>query len=92
MDRTEWHFGETPVNILVIAIAHKGMAFPVAWSTLSGAGSSGAGEQTDVLERFLKVVDSEDIEVVVADREFISVEWLRELPKPGYSVQHPASL
>ena len=61
MDRTEWHFGETPVNILVMAIAHKGMAFPVAWSTLSEAGSSGAGEQTDVLERFLKVVDSEEL-------------------------------
>jgi len=79
VDRTEWHFGETPVNILVMGIAHQGMAFPVAWSTLSGAGSSGAEEQTDVLERFLKVVDPEDVEVVTADREFISVEWLQEL-------------
>ena len=26
VDRTEWHFGETPVNILVMGIAHQGMA------------------------------------------------------------------
>jgi hypothetical protein len=38
-------------------------------------------EQTRVMERFLAVVDPEDIEVVVADREFISVQWLRHLRK-----------
>jgi len=79
IDRTEWHFGSEPVNVLVVGIAHEGMAFPVTWSALSGAGSSGAEAQARVMERFLEVVDPEDVEVVIADREFISVEWLRHL-------------
>ena len=29
LDRTEWHFGETPVNILMMGIAHEGIAFPM---------------------------------------------------------------
>ena len=45
IDRTEWHFGETGVNILMVGIAHEGMAFqgmafPVAWTALPSGGSS----------------------------------------------------
>jgi len=29
MDRTEWHFGAKPVNVLMIGVAYKGIAFPV---------------------------------------------------------------
>lgn len=83
VDRTEWHFGETAVNVLMIGIAHEGMAFPIAWSTLSGPGSTGAEAQTQVLAQFLSVVDSGDVQVVVADREFISAEWLRQLRERG---------
>jgi hypothetical protein len=84
IDRTEWHLGETPVNVLVVGIAHEGMAFPIAWSALSKAGSSGPSEQTRVMSRFLSVVDSSEIEVVVASgREFISVQWLRKLQNRG---------
>ena len=42
-------------------------------------GSSSAEEQCKALERFFAVVDPSDIEVVLADREFISAEWLRWL-------------
>lgn len=79
LDRTEWHFGETPVNILVMGIAHKGIAFPVAWKVLPKGGGSGAEMHIQVLERFLAIVDPESIKAVLADREFISVEWLTRL-------------
>lgn len=79
IDRTEWHFGSTPVNILMIGIAHKKMAFPVAWTALPSGGGSSASAHIDVLDRFLSVVDPGAIEVVMADREFISVTWLRRL-------------
>jgi hypothetical protein len=74
VDRTEWHFGSTPVNVLVIGIAQdgprapgarqKGMALPVAWMALPKAGSSSGAEQMQVLRRFLRVVAPEDIEAV----------------------------
>jgi hypothetical protein len=79
IDRTEWYFGETAVNILMVGIAHKGMSFPITWSALSSGGGSGAKAQTEVLERFLEVVDPDSIKVITADREFISVPWIRKL-------------
>jgi hypothetical protein len=63
----------------MVGIAHKGMAFPISWTVLPKEGSSSAEEQCKALERFFAVVDPSDIEVVLADREFISAEWLRWL-------------
>ncbi len=79
IDRTEWYFGETAVNILMVGIAHEGMAFPITWAALPSEGGSGAEAQTEVMERFLQVVDPDSIEVITADREFISVPWMRTL-------------
>jgi hypothetical protein len=83
VDRTEWYFGETPVNILVVGIVHEGMAFPIAWRALPSEGGSSAEAQTKVLERFLEVVEPESIKVITADREFISVPWMRKLEELG---------
>jgi len=83
VDRTEWYFGETSVNILMVGIIHEGMTFPIAWRALSSEGSSGADTQTEVLERFLEVVESESIKVITADREFISVPWMKRLEDLG---------
>lgn len=79
LDRTEWHFGETPVNVLMMGIAHKGVAFPVAWKVLPSGGGSGAKSHIEVLERFLAIVDPASIKAVLADREFISVDWMDHL-------------
>ena len=79
IDRTEWYFGETAVNVLMVGIAHEGMAFPITWAALPSEGGSGAEAQTEVLERFLEVVDTDSIEVITADREFISVLWMKRL-------------
>ena len=79
VDRTEWEFGETPVNVLVMGIVHEQMAFPVAWTALPSGGGSGTDDHICVLERFLQVVDPSVIEVVTADREFISAGWLKRL-------------
>lgn len=79
IDRTEWHFGQVPVNVLTVGIAHRGICFPIAWSVLPNGGASSADEQANVLERFLAVVDPSQIEAVLADREFISARRLRRL-------------
>ena len=79
LDRTEWHFGSAPVNVLMMGIAHKGVAFPVAWKVLPSGGGSGAKSHIEVLERFLSIIGPTSIEAVLADREFISVDWMRHL-------------
>ena len=79
LDRTEWHFGQTPVNVLMIGIAHRGIAFPVAWTALPKSGGSGSEEQIEVLDAALCALDAEEVEALTADREFISVSWLKRL-------------
>ena len=79
LDRTEWHFGSTPVNVLMIGIAHRGIAFPIAWTALPKGGGSGSEEQIEVLEAALCALDASDVEALTADREFISVPWLKRL-------------
>jgi hypothetical protein len=80
------------VNVLTIGIAHEdmheNMAVPITWNVSATDGSSAADGQIQVLERFLQVIDPSDIDVTVADREFISVAWLqalreREIPFAG---------
>jgi len=64
------------VNVLMVDIAHRGTAFPISWTVPPNRGSSSAEDRCEVLRRFFDVVDPEDIEVVVGNREFISTEWL----------------
>lgn len=75
-DRTEWHFGSTSVNVLMIGVAHEGIAFPISWTVLSHGGGSGAAEHIDLVDRFLEVVEPEQIRVLVADREFTGGDLL----------------
>ena len=79
LDRTEWHFGETAVNVLMIGIAEGGIAYPVAWSVLDHGGGSGADEHTELLDRFLQLVEPDELRALVADREFTGGGFLKAL-------------
>lgn len=58
IDRTEWHFGQTPVNVLAVGIGHDGMTIPVVWRALPSGGGSGQADHTDLLEQLLNVMFS----------------------------------
>jgi len=79
LDRTEWHFGQTAVNVLMIGIAEDGIAYPVVWSVLDHGGGSGADEHTELLDRFLRLVEPDELRVLVADREFTGSDFLKAL-------------
>jgi len=79
IDRTEWHFGQTPINVLMVGVAHYGIAFPIVWTALGHGGGSGAGEHVHVLDQFLRVVEREQVQALVADREFTGGDFLRAL-------------
>ena len=79
VDRTEWHFGQTAVNVLMIGVAYNGIAFPIAWTALGHGGGSGADEHAEVLDQFLRVVEPDQIRALVADREFTGSDFLEEL-------------
>ena len=81
VDRTNWRFGTCDINILVIAIAHRGVAFPIVWTFLDKRGNSSSGERIDLLQCFFELVAPKDVAFFLADREFIGVTWFNYLDK-----------
>ena len=81
VDRTNWQFGRCDINILVIAIAHRGVAFPIVWSFLEKRGNSSDDERIDLLQRLFELVKPRDLDFFLADREFIGVTWFNYLDK-----------
>jgi hypothetical protein len=79
MDRTNWKLGTATINILLLGIAHQGIAFPILWTLLSKAGNSNTTERIDLMNRFLRCFGVEKIDFFTADREFIGKEWFSYL-------------
>lgn len=75
MDRTNWKFGEFNINILMLGITYKGIAFPLIFSLLPKRGNSSWKERRKIMERFIRLFGAECIDCLVADREFIGKEW-----------------
>ena len=48
MDRTNWKFGVADINILVLAIVYKGVAFPLLFSMMPKFGNSSTQERIDL--------------------------------------------
>jgi len=79
LDRTDWYFGDTPLNVMVLGIAHKGAAFPVLWRVLEKKGCSDTAERIALLDEFLAVFGVTAIRYLCADREFIGQKWFSYL-------------
>ncbi len=76
MDRTNWKYGGKDVNYLVVSIAWQGASIPIAWTCLSkGGGNSNTQERIEIMERVLALIPAEQIDNLLADREFIGQEW-----------------
>ena len=81
MDRTNWEFGKTKINILVLGIAYKGIALPLYWKLLDKAGNSDTRERIEIVTRFIEQFGKANIIGILADREFIGDEWFGFLIK-----------
>ena len=79
LDRTTWSLGCCGVNILMLGVAYKGLAFPLMWTLLAKKGNSDTPERLELIDRLLSVLAVEKIDSVVADREFIGEDWFRGL-------------
>ena len=79
LDRTNWKWGKTPINILMLSIAYKGISIPFFWSILDLEGNSCVEDRKQLFLRAFKKFPTEKIEVFVADREFAGKEWFKFL-------------
>ncbi|MEL6972401.1 MAG: hypothetical protein AAFO02_19700, partial [Bacteroidota bacterium] len=82
MDRTNWKFGRTNINILTIGISWRGTAIPLVWKLLDKRGLSNTDERLDLLDELLTILLPEQcakIRYVLMDREFGSRDWITAL-------------
>ena len=75
LDRTNWKWGKTPINILMLSIAYRGIGIPLFWVVLNLEGNSCANDRVDLLKRVVERLGISRIEALLADREFIGTEW-----------------
>ena len=83
LDRTDWYFGKTPLNILVLGVAYRGTAFPVLWMILEKKGCSNTRERCRLLDEFGRLFGFRAIAYLCADREFIGKVWFSYLRRKG---------
>ena len=76
IDRTNWKFGQTNINIFMLGIVYKGVAFPLLFTMLDKQGNSNSQERIKLVNRFIKLFGKDVIESIVADREFVGHKWL----------------
>lgn len=78
-DRTEWSFGTTRFNILMLGVVHNGVAYPVVWKMLNKKGNSNGDERMDLLDRFYAIFPDAKVAYLTGDREFVGKQWLTYL-------------
>lgn len=76
MDRTNWDFGKTTINILMISVIWNGMGIPLIWTLLPSAGNSNTTARTNLLDRLRKTFPDLKIASLMGDREFIGDAWM----------------
>jgi len=76
IDRTNWKFGETNINVLTLAIIYQGVAVPILISMLDKAGNSSTNERIAMINKYVRLFGCETIDCLTADREFVGEEWI----------------
>lgn len=79
MDRTNWQFGNTDINILMLSVCYKGVAIPLLWKFLPKRGNSNGAERQELLNDYIELFDFSSISAFMSDREFIGDEWFKYL-------------
>lgn len=81
IDRTNWRWGKSDINILMLSVVYKGIALPVLWTLLNKRGNSNTQERITLVEKFVKQFGKTRIAGILADREFVGIEWFEWLKR-----------
>jgi len=83
LDRTNWEIGKRRVNILMLVIATRRFRVPLMWTVLDKVGCSNTEERIGLMQRYLALFGAGSVRLLLADREFIGLEWLNFLSANG---------
>ena len=79
MDRTNWQWGKSNINILMLGIVFKGIAIPIYWVLLDKKGNSDTSERIDLIQKWVARFGKSCIACIFGDREFIGGDWFKWL-------------
>ena len=88
IDRTNWKFGQSNINILLLGISYKGTAIPLVWKLLNKRGNSNTLERIELLESLKSALKEEQLgqlRCLLMDREFVGKEWVSYLKKQPFT-------
>jgi len=77
IDRTNWKWGKTHINIMVLSVEHFGIGIPLFWTILKKGGTSSTIDRKNLLKKVVSTIGKENIHMLLADREFIGEAWFR---------------
>ena len=81
IDRTNWDFGKTTINILMISVSWNGTGIPLLWTLLPTAGNSATSDRTELLDRLRAAFPDMKIAALMGDREFVGDAWMAYLQR-----------
>jgi hypothetical protein len=81
MDRTNWDFGKTTINILMISVIWNDVGIPLIWTLLPSSGNSNTGTRICLLDRLFETFPGLQIGSLMGDREFIGDGWMAYLKR-----------
>ncbi len=79
LDRTNWKFGNNNINILMLGVSYKNVAFPLMFKMLDKRGNSDMEERIALIKSYIEWFGKESIDCLLADREFVGDKWLEFL-------------
>ena len=79
IDRTDWSFGQTRHNLLIVSVLYRGTAVPLITLSLEKKGNSNCDQRKQLLDIILSVIPRHRIKAIIGDREFMGTEWFRIL-------------
>ena len=83
LDRTNWKFGVSDINFLILGVYFRGISLPLFWTLLPHSGNSSTAERSALIDRFLAEFrlyrSTYRVVGMLADREFIGKAWFKFL-------------
>lgn len=79
MDRTNWKYGQTHLNILVLGVVVAGCVLPLVREVIEHSGNSCAQTRIKLVSHLLKAIPAHRWQVLIADREFVGKAWFQFL-------------
>ncbi len=76
IDRTEWKFGKSWINILTVSVVGRGVSVPLSWKVLRRKGNASGEEHREIVRRAVERIGRERVEYILADREFGTAQLL----------------